>query len=39
MINNKYIEKFYCGLCKKLKHKKQLRILKPLTLICNNCDK
>ena len=36
-MKNTYIERFYCGLCKKLKHKTQLTILKPLTLGCNSC--
>lgn len=36
---NKYIQKFYCAICKKLKHKNKLKIVAPITLHCNKCIK
>ena len=44
-INNKgvtmgkYITEFYSAVCKKLKHKSKLQLVKPLTIHCNSCIK
>ena len=32
-----FITEFYCAICKKLKHKDQLKLVKPLTIHCNSC--
>lgn len=34
---NKYITHFICAICKKRKHKNDMKIVKPLTIHCNSC--
>jgi hypothetical protein len=35
----RYVKKFYCGGCKKLYNKDNLRIEMPLSLACNTCER